>query len=91
MLALSRRVNEEIVIGDDIRIVVLAIKGPRVRLGIKAPPHVPVFRVELLSKFSRETAMPKKPRHLIESPAAKTGHFTARVEGRSSGHCASLR
>jgi carbon storage regulator len=91
MLALSRRVDEEIVIGDDIRVVVLAIKGPRVRLGIKAPPHVPVFRVELLSKCSRETAIPKKLRNLVESAAAKTGHFTSPVEGRSTGQCASLR
>jgi carbon storage regulator len=73
MLVLSRGVHEEIVIADDIRVVVLAIKGPRVRLGIKAPPYVPVFRQELLTKCSPETTMTKLPRILSKAPSQRQG------------------
>ncbi|MGB9689428.1 carbon storage regulator CsrA [Thermogutta sp.] len=48
MLVLSRKCNEQIVIGDDIIITVVAIKGGTVRLGIEAPPHVSVHREEVL-------------------------------------------
>jgi carbon storage regulator len=47
MLVLTRRVGEEIVIGGNIRIVVTAVKGDKVRLGICAPPSVPVDRKEV--------------------------------------------
>jgi carbon storage regulator len=47
MLVLSRRPGEEIIINDDIRITVVAVKGDRVRLGITAPAHVPVDRAEI--------------------------------------------
>ena len=48
MLVLSRRLGEEIVIGGDIRISVVAIRSQQVRLGITAPKSVPVAREELL-------------------------------------------
>ncbi len=47
MLVLSRRQGEEIVIGDSIRVTVLAVEGNRVKLGIAAPAEVPVHREEL--------------------------------------------
>jgi carbon storage regulator len=47
MLVLSRRVGEEIVIDGRIRISVSSIKGDRVRIGISAPPDVPVHRLEV--------------------------------------------
>jgi carbon storage regulator len=47
MLVLTRRVGEEIVIGDNIRLTVVALKGDRVRLGIQAPHSVPVDRLEI--------------------------------------------
>jgi carbon storage regulator len=47
MLVLSRRSNEEIVIGDNIRIKILEISGNRIRLGVEAPAHVLVERDEL--------------------------------------------
>lgn len=46
MLVLSRRVNEEIIIGNDIRIIVIEVKGGRVRIGIKAPESVTIRRGE---------------------------------------------
>jgi len=47
MLALSRKVNESIIIGNDIEITVLDVKGDQVKLGIKAPKSVPIYRKEI--------------------------------------------
>jgi len=47
MLALSRKVNESIVIGNDIEITVLEVKGDQVKLGINAPRAVPIYRKEI--------------------------------------------
>lgn len=52
MLVLTRRVGEEIVIGDDIHVTVTAVHGNKVRLGITAPTFVPVMRPELLSSYA---------------------------------------
>ncbi len=48
MLVLTRRIGQEIVINDDIRVKVLAISGHNIRLGFEAPPHVHIARCELL-------------------------------------------
>ncbi len=48
MLVLSRKLGEEILIGDDVRLIVYHIGGNRVRLGIAAPEGVPIYRDELL-------------------------------------------
>ena len=47
MLALSRKQNEAIVIGNDIEVTVLEVKGDQVKIGITAPKSVPVYRKEL--------------------------------------------
>jgi carbon storage regulator len=47
VLILSRKVHQEIVIGNGISITVVAIRGKQVRLGIKAPPNVSIRRDEL--------------------------------------------
>lgn len=47
MLALSRRVNESIIIGNDIELTVLEIKGDQVKIGINAPKSIPVYRKEI--------------------------------------------
>ncbi len=47
MLALSRKVNESIIIGNDIELTILEIKGDQIKLGISAPKSVPVYRKEL--------------------------------------------
>lgn len=50
MLVLSRRVGEEIVIDGRIRVTISSIKGDRVRIGIEAPPDVPVHRLEVYQR-----------------------------------------
>ncbi len=50
MLVLSRKLNQEIRIGENIVVRVIGIKGNQVRLGIVAPVEVPVLREELLTK-----------------------------------------
>jgi carbon storage regulator CsrA len=47
MLVLSRRPGEEIVIAGNIRVTIVSVKGDRVRIGIDAPPNVPVDRAEV--------------------------------------------
>lgn len=47
MLALSRKVNESIMIGNDIEIIILEIKGDQIKIGINAPKSVPIYRKEL--------------------------------------------
>ncbi len=50
MLVLTRKVGEKIVIGDDIVITVVRLNHDKVRLGIDAPAHVPVHRLEVVER-----------------------------------------
>lgn len=47
MLALSRKVNESLIIGNDIEVTILEIKGDQVKVGISAPKSVPIYRKEI--------------------------------------------
>lgn len=54
MLVLSRQRDQTIMIGDDIEITVVDIRGDKVRLGINAPPQIPVHRKEVYEAIKRE-------------------------------------
>jgi carbon storage regulator len=54
MLVLTRKSNQSIVIGDDIEVSVLGVAGDKVRLGIRAPRSVPVFRKEVYVEIQQE-------------------------------------
>jgi carbon storage regulator len=54
MLILSRRIGESVVIGQDIAITVLGVKGNQVRIGVKAPKDVAVHREEVSERIKRE-------------------------------------
>jgi carbon storage regulator len=47
MLALSRRINESIIVGNDIEVTILEVKGDQVKVGISAPKSVPIYRKEI--------------------------------------------
>ena len=51
MLALSRKANESIIIGNDIEITILEVKGEQVKIGINAPKSVPVYREEVYAQI----------------------------------------
>jgi carbon storage regulator len=54
MLVLSRQLDESIMIGDDIVITLVDIRGDKIRLGIAAPPNVPIHRQEVYESIQRE-------------------------------------
>lgn len=57
MLVLTRKVNEAILIGDDIKVTLLSIESDRVRLGIDAPRNMRIYRYETLKKVVMENQM----------------------------------
>ena len=57
MLVLSRKLNESIVINENIVVTVLGVKGDRVRIGIDAPGEIPVHRQEVYEKMQNEEVL----------------------------------
>jgi len=75
MLVLSRKKNESIVINNDITIVVVEIRGDKVRLGVEAPKEVPVHRQEVYEAIQRNGNASKA------APEADTAGSGAPSEG----------
>ena len=75
MLVLSRQRDETIMIGDDVQVTVVDIRGEKVRLGITAPSHIPVHRKEVYEAIQRENAATAEakgqPPEQVESLAHK--------------------
>ena len=67
MLVLSRQKDESIVIGDNIEITIVDVRGDKVRLGITAPKEIPVHRREVYDAIQKEKAAAK-------AAAAKAGN-----------------
>lgn len=68
MLVLSRKKNESIVINGNIEIVIVEIRGDKVRLGVEAPKEVPVHRREVFDAINK--ASPLIPESVAPAPAA---------------------
>jgi carbon storage regulator len=58
MLILTRRVGESVIVGDDVTITVLGVKGNQVRIGINAPKDVSVHREEIYKRIKQEQQQP---------------------------------
>ncbi len=83
MLVLTRKVGEGIAIGDDVKIVVMQIKGKQVRLGIKASPSTAVHREEIYQKIQDENRAASSPRP--DAVAEAGGILAPEGTGRDPG------
>ena len=66
MLALTRKVGERIVIGDNIVVTVVSIKGDSIRLGIEAPKEIKIYRGEIFDAIAAENKQAAVPKDLSE-------------------------
>ena len=62
MLILTRRVGESLMVGDDITVTVLGVKGNQVRIGVNAPKDVAVHREEIYNRIQEDPAADDAPR-----------------------------
>lgn len=77
MLVLSRKVNETILIGDDIKVTLLAVEGDKIKIGIDAPRAMKIFREELI-EATRSTNM-----QALKAPVVSFGAI--RNKGETKG------
>lgn len=63
MLVLSRKSGETIVIGQDVEVTVLEVRGNRVKLGLRGPSGVVIHREELYARIKNGSADPHRPEH----------------------------
>ena len=91
MLVLTRRAGESIVIGDEVRVVVLDVRGDTVRLGIEAPRSVPVHRAEVYAEVQAANAAAATPADLdsVAGRLRRLAKPTPRSGGRPSAQRAS--
>jgi carbon storage regulator len=62
LLILTRRIGETLMVGDDVTITVLSVKGNQVRIGVKAPPEIAVHREEIYNRIQETSAEQKIPK-----------------------------
>ncbi len=72
MLALARKVNESIIIGNDVEVTILEIKGDQIKIGVNAPKSVPIYRKELYIQIQEEN----KQAVAAVDPSALKGLFS---------------
>ena len=71
MLVLSRQRDESIMIGDDVEITIVDVRGDKVRLGITAPKRIPVHRREIYDAIQREKAEAQAAVHPSQAKTAQ--------------------
>jgi len=76
MLILTRKPGETVLIGDDIKVTILSVRGNLVRVGIDAPRSVPVHREEVYARIQRE----KSQASGVDAPAADAPESAPAVE-----------
>jgi len=71
MLILTRRVGETVMIGNEVTVTVLGVKGNQVRIGINAPKNVAVHREEIYERIKREQQAPAEAKETGTSPVTE--------------------
>ena len=85
MLVLSRQRDESIMIGDDVEIIIVDVRGDKVRLGITAPKCIPVHRREIYDAIQREKAEKKEPQKQQEQePQARKEEKSGQQQGQET-------
>lgn len=83
MLVLARKINESIMIGDDIEVVVIDIKGDQVKLGIRAPKNITVHRKEIYEEIQQENIAALGSEFKPETLRDLSDFFTREKEGKT--------
>lgn len=86
MLVLSRQRDESIMIGDDVEITIVDVRGDKVRLGITAPKHIPVHRREIYDAIQREKAEAQKSGEQPEKAAESQPEKAAQQPPKKDPH-----
>ncbi|WP_368293957.1 carbon storage regulator CsrA [Dehalobacter sp. TBBPA1] len=84
MLVLSRKINERIMIGDDIEIVVVAVVGDQVRIGIEAPKDIKILRSEVYEEVQNQNVKASAASKLPE--ADLSDQLKQMLKGNLSGN-----
>ena len=86
MLILTRRVGETVVIGNDVDVTVLGVKGNQVRLGVKAPREVSVHREEIYKRIKDEKSDHPAKSHSKGNNGTSRSHNGHNGNGHSTHH-----
>jgi carbon storage regulator len=76
MLVLSRKVNQSIMVGDNVRVVVVAVDRDQVKLGIEAPREIAVHRSEIYEEIQRSNRSAAAAQQGAPAPAVSVGRAT---------------
>ena len=92
MLILTRRVGETLIVGDEVTVTVLGVKGNQVRIGVNAPKDVSVHRQEIYERIQREKlqklAHLEAQQDMMQQPGSNDDHSSSKEEEDSESRTA---